>query len=539
MHNRRGARTRSSTGSTARAAATRRSTTGCATGWSRASATGAARSRSSTATSCGIVPVPERRAAGRAARRRGLRAARAARRWPRPRTGSTRRCPNCGGPARRETDTMDTFVDSSWYFLRYTRRQQRRRGLGPRDRRPLDARRPVHRRRRARDPAPAVRALLHQGAGRHGAARRRRSRSQRLFTQGMITRDGAKMSKSQGQRDRPQPIVERYGADTARCYILFIGPPDQDADWSDEGVEGVHRFLGACGAWAPRSPSDRPPARRSRPSRRGRRPRAAAQGALGDRQGHATTWRALRLQHRDRGGHGAGQRGLARAASARRRGARALRGRDRRLAALPVRAARGRRGLRAADRRARVGAAVAGGRRGAARARHSSSSCQVNGKVRDRVEAPAGARATSWRRCAAGAPNVRAHLDGHEVVKVVVVPGQARQLRRALSTAGVTWRAGGQTAACRRPRITGMFTKRSDPRGAGDGRSSSASPHQRMPRPSTSARGRRSSSSIAAPLEPLTRSACRYRPYRPPARRAAASGSRSPGARSTRRRAPA
>ena len=60
----------------------------------------------------------------------------------------------------------------------------------------------------------------------------------------MITRDGAKMSKSKGNVISPTPYVERYGADTARCYILFIGPPDQDADWSDDGVEGVHRFLG-------------------------------------------------------------------------------------------------------------------------------------------------------------------------------------------------------------------------------------------------------------------------------------------------------
>ena len=60
----------------------------------------------------------------------------------------------------------------------------------------------------------------------------------------MITRDGAKMSKSKGNVISPTPYVERYGADTARCYILFIGPPDQDADWSDSGVEGVHRFLG-------------------------------------------------------------------------------------------------------------------------------------------------------------------------------------------------------------------------------------------------------------------------------------------------------
>ena len=64
-----------------------------------------------------------------------------------------------------------------------------------------------------------------------------------LFTQGMVTKDGAKMSKSRGNVVSPASIVERVGADTARCYILFVGPPDQDADWSDEGVEGVHRFL--------------------------------------------------------------------------------------------------------------------------------------------------------------------------------------------------------------------------------------------------------------------------------------------------------
>ena len=86
----------------------------------------------------------------------------------------------------------------------------------------------------------------------------------------MITRDGAKMSKSKGNVDLAAAYVERYGADTARCYILFIGPPDQDADWSDEGVEGVHRFLGRLWRLGADVAERRPP-RRPGPGRAGRR----------------------------------------------------------------------------------------------------------------------------------------------------------------------------------------------------------------------------------------------------------------------------
>ncbi len=152
-------------------------------------------------------------------------------------------CPECGGPARRETDTMDTFVDSSWYFLRYC---DARNDEAAWDREILDSWTPVD-----QYIGGVEHAILHLMYARFfvkALADMDLLGSQEpfkaLFTQGMITRDGAKMSKSKGNMVSPVSYVERYGADTARCYILFIGSPDQDADWTDEGVEGVHRFLG-------------------------------------------------------------------------------------------------------------------------------------------------------------------------------------------------------------------------------------------------------------------------------------------------------
>jgi leucyl-tRNA synthetase len=152
-------------------------------------------------------------------------------------------CPTCGGPAKRETDTLDTFVDSSWYFLRYTDA--------------LNAGAPF-------DPAATNRWMpvdQYIGGVEHAILHLLYARFfckaltdqgvldvdepfQNLFTQGMITKDGAKMSKSKGNVVAPRAIIERYGVDTARTYVCFMGPPDQDADWSDEGVEGVSRFLG-------------------------------------------------------------------------------------------------------------------------------------------------------------------------------------------------------------------------------------------------------------------------------------------------------
>jgi leucyl-tRNA synthetase len=151
-------------------------------------------------------------------------------------------CPKCGGPARRETDTMDTFVDSSWYFLRYCDPHN---DSAPWDREIVDMWSPVD-----QYIGGIEHAILHLMYARFFMKALAdmdlvgvQEPFARLFTQGMITRDGAKMSKSRGNVVSPQDLVEQHGADTARCYILFIGPPSLDADWQDAGVGGVHRFL--------------------------------------------------------------------------------------------------------------------------------------------------------------------------------------------------------------------------------------------------------------------------------------------------------
>ena len=151
-------------------------------------------------------------------------------------------CPRCGKPARRETDTMDTFVDSSWYFIRYLDSRNEEAAW---DRAAADHWLPVDQYiggvehailhlMYARFFTKALADLGHLGVQEPFA---------NLFTQGMITRDGAKMSKSKGNTVSPAEYVERYGADTARTYVCFMGPPERGGDWSDEGVEGVNRFL--------------------------------------------------------------------------------------------------------------------------------------------------------------------------------------------------------------------------------------------------------------------------------------------------------
>jgi leucyl-tRNA synthetase len=148
---------------------------------------------------------------------------------------------------------MDTFVDSSWYFLRYTDpnnseapwSQEAVHEWMPVDQYIGGVEHAILHLMYARFFVKALADLGHLDFSEPFA---------RLFTQGMITSDGAKMSKSRGNVVTPAEIIASHGADTARCYILFIGPPDQDADWSDEGVEGVHRFLARlwrCRPWRP------------------------------------------------------------------------------------------------------------------------------------------------------------------------------------------------------------------------------------------------------------------------------------------------
>ena len=142
-------------------------------------------------------------------------------------------CPQCGGAARRETDTMDTFICSSWYFLRYTSPQA---GQAPFESESADYWMPVD--QYIGGIEHAVLHLLYDA----GMIKVEEPFS-RLLAQGMVYKDGAKMSKSKGNVVTPDEIVEKYGADTGRLFILFASPPEKDLDWSDQGVEGSHRFL--------------------------------------------------------------------------------------------------------------------------------------------------------------------------------------------------------------------------------------------------------------------------------------------------------
>jgi leucyl-tRNA synthetase len=338
-------------------------------------------------------------------------------------------CPSCGGPARRETDTMDTFVDSSWYFLRYC---DARNEDAAWDQTALRRWMPVD-----QYIGGVEHAILHLMYARFFCKALAdlgqldfQEPFKALFTQGMVTKDGAKMSKSKGNVVSPASIVERYGADTARCYILFVGPPDQDADWSDEGVEGVHRFLARL--WrlaadtAERGESGPLPA-----------PDAFSSGngsPVGDdlelvRKAH---WAIEKVSEDMR------RFGFNTAIAA--------------VMELLNDCSRMRETLRVET--LRFGLATAASLLFPF-APHVSSDiyfmltgervwerpwpqadpemlereayelvCQVNGKLRDRVQAPSDASAEELKALCLAAPNVLTHIDGREIVKEIVVPGR-------------------------------------------------------------------------------------------------------------------
>jgi leucyl-tRNA synthetase len=151
-------------------------------------------------------------------------------------------CPSCGGEARRETDTMDTFVDSSWYFLRYC---DPKNATAPFDRELVDYWLPID-----QYIGGVEHAILHLLYSRFFVKVMNdiglvgfREPFARLFTQGMLYYRGAKMSKSKGNVISPDDYIERHGADAVRLYLPFVGPVDQDAEWQDSGIEGMVRFL--------------------------------------------------------------------------------------------------------------------------------------------------------------------------------------------------------------------------------------------------------------------------------------------------------
>ncbi len=153
------------------------------------------------------------------------------------------KCPKCKGKAKREIDTMDTFVDSSWYYLRYLAAHDDTRAF---DSKLVNKWLPVD-----QYIGGVEHAILHLLYSRFitkvlfdlGYVDFEEPFS-RLFTQGMIIKNGAKMSKSKGNVVSPDELIKKYGVDTVRLYTLFIGPPERDAEWNDRAVEGSYRFLG-------------------------------------------------------------------------------------------------------------------------------------------------------------------------------------------------------------------------------------------------------------------------------------------------------
>ncbi|HEV3046223.1 MAG TPA: leucine--tRNA ligase [Solirubrobacteraceae bacterium] len=334
------------------------------------------------------------------------------------------KCPACGGRARRETDTMDTFVDSSWYYMRYCDARNERAAW---DQGALRQWMPVD-----QYIGGVEHAILHLMYARFFTKALAdlgqldfQEPFQALFTQGMVTKDGSKMSKSKGNVVSPAAIVERVGADTARCYILFVGPPDQDADWSDKGVEGVHRFLSRLWRMAAETAE-----RAGAPDPRF--PDLA--GARGDDLALArkTHWAIDKVSGDLR--RFAFNTAIAAVMELLNDCSRLHETVDTETLRFALASAASLLFPFAPHVSADAYALLTGERvweqpwPEADEALLESDTyelvCQVNGKVRDRVQASSGAGAEELKDLCRAAPNVIAHVDGHEIVKEIVVPGK-------------------------------------------------------------------------------------------------------------------
>ncbi len=326
-------------------------------------------------------------------------------------------CPKCGGEAQRDPDTMDTFVDSSWYFLRYIDSHN---DEAPFDRQVVDYWLPVDQYIGGIDHTTGhllysrffVKAMNDWGMVGF------REPFARVFHQGWVTLGGSKMSKTKGNVEGPDEMVDRYGADAVRLYILFMGPADQDMEWTPDGVEGIVRFLRRLWrvvhevAEAAPSPGER-------------------EGAL-SRKANETIARVTRrrpaplpVPHSDLGGDGARERARRRG----RRARRAFRDRDGRVADPAVRAACRRGAVGSSRPRTAVGGAVAGGRRVAARARHvrarRAGEREGARPLRGRCEPERGGARRAGARQRAGAVLPRRWRAAQDDRR----PSQARQLR--------------------------------------------------------------------------------------------------------------
>ena len=161
-------------------------------------------------------------------------------------------CPQCSEPARRETDTMDTFIDSSWYFYRYCDPHN--------DKAPFDSAKIAYWFEIDQYIGGVEHAILHLIYSRFftkvmrdiGLVRNSEP-ARRLFTQGMVIAEGAKMSKSKGNVVGADMLAEKFGSDTARMFVLFAAPPEKEVDWRWEGAEGIYRFLGRVYRFATRN----------------------------------------------------------------------------------------------------------------------------------------------------------------------------------------------------------------------------------------------------------------------------------------------